>query len=220
MGNEIPFILLPGMGADAREFAGQVGVIPGVVVPDWIAPLENESIDEYAKRFAKVIDPDGPCYIGGSSFGGFVAMELCKYLKPKACFLLGSLKGADQLPDHIKGLRQFIDVADYVPFELIKQFCKIGMMPIVQLGDKLLANYLKQLSEADANFLHWVCRAVLKWEGMVDTGGVPVYHIHGEKDLVLPVENTNPDVIIERAGHLISMSHAHAVNEFILWRIG
>ena len=61
----------------------------------------------------------------------------------------------------------------------------------------------------------WACRASLEWRGGVDTGDVPVFHIHGEKDHVLPVKNTRPDVIIKGAGHLITISQPREVAEFV-----
>ena len=38
--------------------------------------------------------------------------------------------------------------------------------------------------------------AVIEWQGVENMGNTPVFQIHGGKDLVLPVKNTNPDTVV------------------------
>jgi pimeloyl-ACP methyl ester carboxylesterase len=102
---QIPLILLSGMGADERILEPQIEKFPRLIVPKWIDPLPNESIPSYARRFAERIDPTRPCFIGGASFGGFVAVEMARHLDAKACFLIGSVKSADDLPLRVRILR-------------------------------------------------------------------------------------------------------------------
>ena len=68
-----PLILLPGMGADARMFTSLRGRLPEIVTPKWIKPLPRETLVEYARRFAQVIDPGRPFFLGGASLGGVMA---------------------------------------------------------------------------------------------------------------------------------------------------
>src|SRR3954470_18150998 len=101
-----PLILLSGMGADDRVFAPQREAFPQLMVPGWIAPEStDESLPSYAKRLAKRIDPGEPCFIGGASFGGFVALEMARHLQAKACFLIGSVRSPAELPWRIRMLR-------------------------------------------------------------------------------------------------------------------
>ena len=87
-----PLILLPGMGGDARLYARQRAVFSELVVPNWIEPERNESLVDYAARFAKVIDPGEPCFIGGMSFGGVVSLEVATHLLTRECYLFGSIR--------------------------------------------------------------------------------------------------------------------------------
>lgn len=48
---DAPLILLSGMGADERVFAGVKEEIPELVVPRRIDPLPDESLRDYARRF-------------------------------------------------------------------------------------------------------------------------------------------------------------------------
>ena len=40
--------------------------------------------------------------------------------------------------------------------------------------------------------------------------------IHGGRDFVIPAKRVKPDRVVARGGHLINMSHAAEVNEFIV----
>ena len=59
----------------------------------------------------------------------------------------------------------------------------------------------------------------MEWKGIENTGDTPIFHIHGENDLVLPVKNTTPDAIVAGAGHALSMSHPSEVTEFLKQKI-
>src|SRR5262245_19159901 len=87
-----PLILIPGMGADGRIFRAQHTAFQNLCVPKWITPLRNESLASYARRFAAIINPHQPCYLGGASFGGVVALEMARYLDVRVVFLIGSLR--------------------------------------------------------------------------------------------------------------------------------
>lgn len=210
-----PIILLSGMGADERLFEKQLQVIPSLRVPGWIAPLSGESLPSYAARFAKKIDPGEPCYIGGASFGGFVAMEMIRHLDVKGCFLIGSVRSPKEFPPQLKALRKISGVADKVPFEVATLFCKAAMMSAGALSSNHATKLMEQLSDSDASFLRWASRAVLEWDGDGKVGDLPVHQIHGSRDLVLPAKYTTPDVIVEGAGHVLSMSHPDEVLEFV-----
>jgi thioesterase domain-containing protein len=102
---DLPLILLSGMGADERVFALQQRAFPNLIVPRWISPLEDETLTSFAARLARQIDPGGPCFMGGASFGGFVALEMARHLQAKACFLIGSVRSPAELPRRIRILR-------------------------------------------------------------------------------------------------------------------
>lgn len=44
---------------------------------------------------------------------------------------------------------------------------------------------------------------------------MPIYHVHGDRDRLIPVHRVAPDRVIAGAGHLLNLTHADAVNEFI-----
>lgn len=210
-----PLILLSGMGADERVFAAQAAALPSLLAPRWPEPRPRETLAGYARRFARLLDPGRPCFIGGASFGGFVALEMLPHLQVRGCILIGSLRSSDELPPAIKALRRVATMAERLPFEMLQ---KVGTMILASSRPVLSqhgASLLEQLSQAEAGFLRWASWAVLHWNGPARAPAVPVYQIHGEKDHILPVGLTHPDVIVEGAGHALSMSHPAEVTRFI-----
>ncbi|CAN5592277.1 alpha/beta hydrolase [soil metagenome] len=194
-----PLILVPGMGADERLFAPQRDVFANLIVPKWITPAPNDSIQSYAKRWALQIDPKRPCFVGGASFGGFVAMGIAKHLQTLGVFLIGSLRGAEELPPKFRMLKP------------IRQFISSLAASMGQSGATV-----SQVSESDAVFLRWASQAVLDWEPSPSSVPQPsIYQIHGGADPVLPPGFTKPDEIIPGAGHLISLTHPRQVNAFL-----
>ena len=211
-----PVILLSGMGADDRVFAGLRGQVPGLVVPAWLKPRPRESLRLYARRMAEQVDPGVPCYIGGASFGGFVALEMIPHLRARGCFLIGSLRRADELPEALKAHRGVAAGAvAHLPFEIAQT---LGALLLTSARPALgphLAGLLDQLKASDAAFLRWASWAVLTWDGPYLDGDVPIHQIHGGRDRVLPVSLTTPDLVVCEAGHAVSMSHPGAVADFV-----
>lgn len=215
MNADTPIILMSGMGADARVFAKQIEALPQITVPVWIDPLPKESLASYSKRLAEAIDPGRPCYIGGASFGGFIALEMIQHLDVKACFLIGSVRSPKEFPSAFKTLKKMSYVADALPFEVASLLSKAALLSSGCASESHLTALVKQMSESDASFLRWACRAVLEWPGADNSGSTPVFQIHGGKDLVLPVKNTQPDTVVPDAGHALSMSHPDEVTAFL-----
>lgn len=216
---QLPIILFPGMGADAQMFGHQIAAISQIQVPPWITPSEHESLSAYAERFAGHVNPHRRCYIGGASFGGFVALEMSRHLDVAACFLIGSVQGPEEFPNSLRALRMVPQAADVIPFEIAAFFCRSAQLSGDTSSESALISIMSQFSEADSSFIRWACRAVLEWNGMKDNVPVPVHHIHGGKDHVLPAAKTNADCIIPGAGHLLPITHPSEVTAYIKSKI-
>jgi pimeloyl-ACP methyl ester carboxylesterase len=215
---DAPLILFPGMGADARLFVPQRSAFPQLIVPPWIPPIRGEPLAAYAQRFASKIDPGVPCYIGGASFGGFVGIEAARHLNAKACFLIGSARGPDELPPRIRALRRASRLLPAIPFEWTRAFAGLSLGASGWAMPASSTQLLRQLADADAAFLRWACGAVLSWTAPPELT-IPVHQIHGACDRVLPASRTRADVIVPGAGHVLSLTHAKEVNRFIQDRL-
>ncbi len=160
MKREVPLILLSGMGADERLFHHQREAFPQLIVPMWIEPEPQESLASYARRLALLIDPDVPCFVGGASFGGLVAMEMARHLDTIACFLIASVRSTDELPWQIRVLRPLNRLGTKHAERLII------LLPLLfkPLIPKRTWRKIGRYTHPDAAFLRWASLAVLSWK--------------------------------------------------------
>ena len=212
--NPVPLILLPGLGGDARLFGRQRADFPEMIVPDWIEPEPNETLEHYAERFSKVIDPGQPCFFGGVSFGGVVALEIASHLSCKECFLIGSIRGPVEIPWR---LRIFRSISNLI---MIPKW--LAPLILTCTGRWLNPHFrgmIHQINDTDARFLRWAAGAILKWTPSTGVQNVRVYKIHGDRDWIFPIGRTTADTLITGAGHLASLTHSDQVNRVLRERI-
>ena len=88
---DLNVVFLPGLGADGRLFTSQREVFPDLLTPPWPPPAPDESLPGYAVRLAGTLPLARPLVLGGCSFGGMVACEMARILKPDALVLMGSV---------------------------------------------------------------------------------------------------------------------------------
>jgi pimeloyl-ACP methyl ester carboxylesterase len=207
---DVPIILLSGMAADERLFDAQRATFPTLRVAPWVRPLPGETLRAYATRLAPRIDPGRPCIVGGASFGGVVALELARHLPARACLLIGSVRSPPGLPWRWRLLGP---VASLGP-EAIRQVASLA----ARLGRRVLppvtVRRLQRLARPEAEFVRWAICAVIRWRPI--PAGVPVYHIHGTADRILPVARARPDVVVRGGAHALSLFNPTAVNAFIV----
>jgi pimeloyl-ACP methyl ester carboxylesterase len=209
-----PIILLPGIGLDDRLYATQRAEFPQIVVPDWLPPRFRESLPDYARRMAEAVDPAGPCYVGGLSFGGMVALEMSRHLDCRGCFLISSILSRDELPKWAKFLAPWAwmlpprcDLLGAVAGTAIL-WTAGGLLP------KRWKQFCTHLSKTRSPMLPWACRAVVRWTPS-EPFRCPIYRIHGENDPILPYRGAGADHLVPRGGHLLPLSHPFVVSEFL-----
>ena len=207
-------VLLPGLGADERLFEPQRAVFSEVLVPPWIVPKRKETLPDYAARLAETIVPTRPMILGGSSFGGMVAWEMARYLRPEAVVLIGSCRSPKALHAVARGLRPIVPLTAVQVFSLAKVFAPLGLRVFSPFTPEQRALCVAMFKEMDGGFMKWACRAVLGWVPS-EPPPVPVLQIHGGKDRIMPARLVESDEIIPDGGHLINLTHPEQVNAFI-----
>jgi pimeloyl-ACP methyl ester carboxylesterase len=211
----LPLILFSGMGADDGVFEPQLKSFPQLTVPRWIEPLPHESLAHYAQRFAEQIDPHVPCFVGGASFGGFVAIEAARHLQTRACFLIGSVRCPSELPLRIRAMRKLKHLLPALPFEWIAPLAGCGVRLSGERMRPVTRKLMGMLDHAKASYLRWACEAVLTWEPPPTPPPFPIFHIHGQFDRVLPWRRTHADHIVGMGGHVLSLTRPLEVNRFL-----
>lgn len=214
MSEHLPLIMLPGMGADARMFLAQQMAFPQLQVATWVTPEPRESLAHYAGRMVEQLSPGPECFLGGASFGGVVALEMACLIHPRACILIGSMRDADGLPTYFRRLKCMSGLIRCAP-----AVAQLGLWTVGSVLGAVNRGVLRQLSEADGRFLSWAIRALLDWNPSPGTLHLTIAQIHGGRDRLLPLRLTHPDQELPGAGHLLSITHAKDVNDFIRCRI-
>lgn len=203
---------ISGLAADKRVF-NHIHLPLGfeAVYLNWITPQEEESLPGYALRLAKSIDTKESFVLVGLSFGGMLATEIAKRLKPVITILISSIPVSDHLPGYFKAAGK-IGLHKMVPVSLVKSAAATKrFLTNESSSDKKLLWQI--IDESDPKIIRWGMDAILRWENKE----IPnlTFHIHGSRDEVLPIKYTKPTHIIKGAGHMLVMEHAKEVNSIL-----
>lgn len=197
---------------------------PGLEVPRWQTPESGETLAAYGERFAASLadsrpsQEGDPLYLGGVSLGGMVALEMARFLRPSAVFLIASCRSPRRLSIRLKVWKPFIGA---VP---------VGAMRVIDIAAPVLAGefgarlpeerqlFADMIRATPPSFIKWASWAILNWDG-VGALPMPVHQIHGDRDRIVHAERSGLDRLVKGAGHLLNLTHASAVNEFLAERM-
>lgn len=214
-----PLILLPGMGADARMYREQKKVFPQLVVPEWIPPRRSESLVKYAHRFADVINPGKPFYLGGASFGGIIAYEMAQHLRPEGLFLIASGRSPDLMVPWLRQIRSIAHITHILPWETASLVSELGLKLAGNVLPFRMRALLKHLHHKETPFMKWSLHAILRWQPADRSTPFPIHHLHGQRDPFFPAAHSGACQIVPGAGHLLTKTHHEVVNQFIAERL-
>jgi pimeloyl-ACP methyl ester carboxylesterase len=116
-------------------------------------------------------------------------------------------------------MRPATRLAQHVPFEWLPRAAQAATRLIGPFCAPATLAFLRQVIDADSDFLRWACRAVVTWDPPPDLFPFPIHQIHGDRDRILPWRLTRPDVLVRGAGHVLSLTHPREVNDFIRSRL-
>ncbi|MDR1478532.1 MAG: alpha/beta hydrolase [Planctomycetaceae bacterium] len=226
-------VFVPGLGADHRLFKYQTEYFSGSVAVDWIDPLAGERLEEYAVRMAAMIRSKLPVGVGGEdvvicglSLGGMIAPYIARNLNAAGYILLCSIRKPSQFPRRyyldwllmrcsvklrvvrISFFRFFLKLFLLFP-AFTKRFVNVDTL------EQIVCMPVNRFAELSRMMFDWVYRKRKEDELCDDNLNMPSIHIHGNCDMLLPIKLTNPDVIIENGGHLLSITHPDQVNKII-----
>lgn len=206
----IPLYLLTGMTPDDRIFKRLAPLLPNSTIIHWLEPESDESLSEYAQRLAATI-PDSDCFVAGVSFGGIVAVELSRVIRPRGCFLISSIRSPRELPPWFRICRVLSGLKPQ--YTLNAAGCAAAVVPRrIRTHSTTRA---AKLAGTAGRWHRWATSAVLRWKPAETAPGYPVCHIHGDRDTTFPVRYTDPDVVIKNGGHVLPLTHAGDVAKAI-----
>lgn len=202
---------LSGLGADKRIFSRLVFTEHFKLNHiEWIPPIDNEALDVYCSRLSRQIDQTEPFILIGVSFGGLVAIEIAKVLRPLKIIIISSISGDDQLPWYYK-LAGLIQVHKVLPVKVLKisgplMFWFFGAS--TKEAKVLLTQILK---DTDADFLKWAISKILSWKQKT---APDLFQIHGTADHILP-SFAGADLKVKNGGHLMVYDKSEMISNIL-----
>lgn len=218
-------VLFPGLAADPKMFGPQKRFFgDDLECPDWLQPKSDESFDHYAQRWANQLRPKPgdtrPLYLGGVSFGGLVAMQIARYLSPRAVILIGSCRSSAAKPARWQVARR---VGDMIPQWLLSRRWVLAagglwLSIVDHLDDSNRSLMIAMAKDSDPELIRWSGHTCADWEfdSAEVPGFPPVHQIHGKNDAIIPLHLDDPDTVIADGRHILVFSHPQTINRFIM----
>jgi len=190
--------LLPGLGANKHMYGYHWQNKSNIKLIDWPEYSGEKTLQEVALRIIIKNSLTSTDYIGGSSLGGMVALEIFKKLRNPKVVLLGSAFSPAEVSPLLLNLSP---LTKSITPNFIQQL-------MGNIDNKLLEKFPKN----NTNFIIAMCSAILNWEGY--NGDITnILRIHGENDWVITCP-TNC-LIIRNAGHQIAISNGKECMDLI-----
>jgi pimeloyl-ACP methyl ester carboxylesterase len=202
--------LIPGMTAEYPVFSRLLPLLPNATVVNFIPPEEGESLVDYAARMAAQFPRES--YIVGVSFGGIVALEVSRIVRPHGCILISSIRSPNQLPPWLRLWRTLGGRNSARMLRAAGQCA--GLIPRSICTHATLR--VRQLAGAEGSWHCWATSTVLDWRPDPAPFVFPLLQIHGAEDATFPLRYVQPDVVVPGGRHALPVTHPQEVARAIL----
>lgn len=172
---------------------------------EWLLPLKNESLTNYALRMAKKVTHKNPILFG-VSFGGIMVQEMSKFVKYKKVVVVSSVLHENEFPKRMK-FAKITKVYKLFPTQVFSDIEKFAKYALGETASSRIDLYKKYMSVSDKAYLDWAIEQILNWRQ--DQKLNNVIHIHGTRDRVFPIENIKGEVIGVKNG-----THVMIINKY------
>ena len=198
---------VPGLGADARLYCNFEKLTDHTIIHlAWIAPLNNETLADYAKRLSEQIDTsEKDIILMGVSLGGMIIQEIAKHRDTKALIIISSIKKKSEIPLYFE-IGKAMNFGKFVLNLDIKKRTKLLAKFIRKSSSENHQLLLDMLESIEIQFIAWAIGAIPHWTP--PTSATPFIHIHGTLDLVIPEIFIKNHIKIKGGSHQIILTHA------------
>lgn len=205
---------ISGLGADKRIFSKiKLDERIRIIHIDWIVPLKRESLPDYAKRLSEIIDISSPFILVGVSFGGMIAVEISKILKPLMTIAISSTILSNELP-FLYRLAGKLHLIRLIPPNLMKSSNKFSQNFFFGIKSTEEKNLLtKIIQDTDPVFLKWAITSIITWKNNIRPDNL--IQIHGNHDRILYSKSATVDFTIEYGTHFMVYQNAKEISEII-----
>lgn len=180
---------------------------------DWLPPIDkNETLQEYALRFSKLITQPNPIFIG-VSFGGILAQELAQLFSNSKVILISSIKHESELSPLFKfGYKS--NLYQLFPINLMVATEKALINYVPPSLQRTLKSYRKYLPIRDETYTHWAVSCFLSWKSPQSTN--ILVHLHGDNDTIIPSKYINNYTLISGGTHAMILTKSTTIQQLIL----
>ncbi len=179
---------------------------------EWLLPLfKKETIDDYAKRMAKLVLEDQPVLVG-VSFGGIMVQEMSKHLNPKKIIIISSVKSKHELPKRLKAI-QLTKAYKLIPAKAITNIEEFSTYAFGDFAKKRVKLYREYLSVRDEKYVAWAIYNVLNWRQTSPLENT--VHIHGDEDGIFPIKHIKNCIPIDKGTHVMVLYKAKSISKII-----
>lgn len=162
-------------------------------------------------RLRDQIKEPSPILIG-LSFGGMVAIELCKQMEVKQLILISTVKSRRELPVYYRlaGLLRLNRLAPTFFFRK-SSFITNWFFGAESEEDKRMLKEI--MKSASPKYVRWAVNQVLNWKNEKVPGHY--FHIHGTNDRILPMRNIHVNMPVKNGGHFMVLNRAKEISSIL-----
>ena len=183
-----------------------------VQILEWLIPVKNETLVDYAHRMALRIQEENAILIG-VSFGGVVAQEMARFLTLKKLIIISSVKTRMELPRRMK-IASATRAYKLIPTGLVLSVEDLTKFSLGPKSKKRLLLYQKYLHVRDEYYLDWALEKMVTWDRKETVPGI--IHIHGEKDGVFPIRYISDCKVVENGTHIMVLAKGREISRLLL----
>ena len=176
---------------------------------EWMIPIKNESLVDYAKRMVTEIKHENVVLLG-VSFGGILVQEMSNFLTLKKLIVVSSIKSKYELPKRMK-LAKYTRAYKLLPTGLIRNTETLAKYAFGESVIKRLDLYKKYLSVTDKYYLDWSIEKVILWD---QEQPIPeAIYIHGSKDAIFTHSCDGDCIVVKGGTHIMIINKYKWFNE-------
>lgn len=207
----IHIYLMPGMAASPKifEYINLPETQFEIHLLEWIIPIDNETIENYALRMTTFIRHENIVLLG-VSFGGVLVQEMSKHISVRKLIIVSSVKSMHELPKKML-LAKSTMAYKLLPVQLVSNIELFAKYAFGSNIKKRLELYKKYLSVNDSDYLSWAIKQMVSWSQ--ESSHDSVVHIHGDNDAVFPIKNISNCITIAGGTHIMIITKYKWFNE-------
>ena len=206
---------IPGMCADAKIFEPYIKDLSNFQhkVFNWYEPKSlNQDLSSYSDYFVSEIVDENPIIVG-VSFGGLVALKMAKKVSFSKIILLSSMANYQAKPFLFKALHKMglARIVSYLCASNLERFLTFYYGKKYSKQKKLYDTFLPYRNK---KYLFWAFIQNIIWMGKTNLSP-NLYSIHGENDEIFPIGQNHYDHLVEKASHVMIVTHQKTIKKQI-----